>query len=121
MTVAGQATATYSYDAANRLTGVAQGTASLGVGYDNANRRTLLTLPNGTSTEYTYDAASRLTGLTYKVGTTTLETLTYSYDTAGDGTAVGGTWARTGQPAARTGATYNAANQQVTFGGQTLT
>jgi YD repeat-containing protein len=40
--------------------------------YDNANRRSTLTLPNGVVTEYGYDAASQLTGLTYKLGGTTL-------------------------------------------------
>jgi RHS repeat-associated protein len=121
MTVAGQPTVTYTYDTANRLTGITQGTATIGFAYDNADRRILLTLPNGTSTEYGYDAASRLTGLTYKAGTTTLGTLTYAYDAAGARTTVGGTWARTGQPAAVASATYNAANHQVTFGGTTLT
>jgi RHS repeat-associated protein len=121
MTVAGQPTVSYTYDNANRLTAVTQGTATVGLTYDNADRRTALTLPNGTSTEYTYDNASRLTGLTYKAGTTTLGTLTYSYDAAGTRTAVGGTWARTGQPAAVSSATYNAANHQLTFGGTTLT
>lgn len=121
MTVAGQPTVSYAYDNANRLTGVTQNTAVVGFTYDNANRRTLLTLPNGTSTEYAYDAASRLTALTYKTGATTLGTLTYAYDAGGTRTAVAGAWARTGQPAAVASATYNAANHQVTFGGQTLT
>jgi len=34
---------------------------------------------------------------------------------------VGGTWARTGLPQPLSSATYDAANQQLTFGGQTLT
>jgi RHS repeat-associated protein len=121
MTVAGQTAVSYTYDNANRLTAVTQGTASVGLTYDDADRRTALTLPNGTSTEYTYDNGSRLTGLTYKAGSTTLGTLTYAYDAAGTRTTAGGTWARTGQPAAVTSATYNAANHQVTFGGATLT
>jgi RHS repeat-associated protein len=79
------------------------------------------TLPNGIVTEYAYDAASRLTELTYKLGGNTLGTLTYDYNTAGERVTVGGTWARTVQPAAIATATYNAANQQATFGGQTLT
>jgi len=39
----------------------------------------------------------------------------------GNRTEIGGAWARTGLPAAMTGATYDAANQQLTFGGATLT
>jgi RHS repeat-associated protein len=72
-------------------------------------------------TEYAYDAASRLTGLTYRNGLTVLGTLTYAYDAAGNRTEVGGTWARTGLPPALAGATYDAANQQLTFGSSTLT
>src|SRR5206468_8368490 len=68
-----------------------------------------------------YDAASRLTGLTYTRGGTVLGTLTYAYDEAGNRTAVGGTWARTGLPEPMAGATYDAANQQLTFGAETLT
>ena len=73
------------------------------------------------TTTSTYDAASRVTGLTYTQGQTTLGTLTYTYDANGNRTQVGGTWARPGMPAVITGATYNAANHQVAFNGQTLT
>jgi RHS repeat-associated protein len=98
-----------------------QGTAVVQYAYDNANRRTTLTLPNGVVTEYGYDAASQLTGLTYKLGGTTLGGLAYTYDAAGRRAVVGGTWARTGLPAAVNSATYNANNQQTAFGGATLT
>ena len=115
MTVLGQPTVSYTYDSADRLTQMTQGSATVTMTYDNANRRTSLTLPNGVSTEYAYDAASRLTSLVYELGTATLGTLTYAYDAAGNMTALGGTWARTGLPAALTSATYNAANHQLTF------
>jgi RHS repeat-associated protein len=115
MTVLGQPSASYTYDAADRLMQITQGSATVTITYDNANRRTSVTLPNGVSTEYAYDASSRLTGLAYKLGTATLGTLTYTYDTVGNRTVLGGTWARTGLPAALTSAIYNAANQQLTF------
>ncbi|HLC42259.1 MAG TPA: RHS repeat-associated core domain-containing protein [Methylomirabilota bacterium] len=121
MTVAGQPTVSYAYDNADRLTSITQGSSVVSFAYDNANRRTSLTLPNGLITEYSYDAGSRLTGLTYKQGSTTIGTLTYTYNAAGERVGVGGTWARTGQPNAVASATYNAANHQLTFGGQTLT
>jgi len=121
MTVVGQPTVNYTYDNADRLTQISQGSATVAMAYDNANRRTSLTLPNGVITEYAYDAASRLTGLTYKLGTTPLGTLTYTYDANGNRTVLGGTWARTGLPAALGSATYNAANHQLTFGSTTLT
>jgi len=73
------------------------------------------------TTTYAYDGASRLTGLTYALGATTLGTLTYGYDTTGNRALVSGSWARTGLPQAVASATYNAANQQLTFSGQTLT
>ena len=103
------------------MTQITQGAASGSFTYDNANRRTSLTLPNGVSTEYAYDAASRLTGLTYQLGPTPLGTLTYAYDANGNRTVLGGSWARTGLPAALASATYNAANHQLTFGSTTLT
>jgi RHS repeat-associated protein len=121
MTASGQAAVSYSYDAADRLTQITQGSATVAFSYDDANRRTSLTLPNGTVTEYSYDAAARLTGLTYKNGSTVLGTLTYSYDAAGNQTVIGGTWAATGLPQPVSSATYDAANQQLTFGTQALT
>jgi RHS repeat-associated protein len=119
-TVLGQPTVNYTYDNADRLTQITQGTAIVSIAYDNANRRTSLTLPNGVVTTYSYDAASRLTGLTYQLGTTTLGTLTYTYDANGNRTAVEGTWARTGLPQTLASATYNDANQQLTWGAQPL-
>jgi RHS repeat-associated protein len=121
MQVAGQTQVSYTFDNADRLTGVAQGTASATVAYDNANRRTSLTLPNGIVVEYGHDDDSRLTALTYKLGMATLGTLTYGYDPAGQRTSVGGSYARTGLPAALTSATYDDASQLSTFGGATYT
>jgi RHS repeat-associated protein len=117
MTVAGQTAVSYSYDSADRLTGVTRGTPTVTVAYDNADKRTSLTLPNGIVVEYAYDDDSRLTGLTYKLGMSTLGTLTYGYDVTGQRTTVGGTYARTGLPAALASATYDNANQVATFGG----
>jgi RHS repeat-associated protein len=51
----------------------------------------------------------------------TLGTLTYGYDIAGQRATVGGTYARTGLPAALTSATYDDANQIATFGGTSFT
>src|SRR5213594_4270162 len=121
MSVPGQSQISYDYDDANQVTTITQGTSIVSFTYDDAGRRTSHALPNGIVTEYNYDAASRLTGLTYKLGGNTLGTLTYDYNAAGERVAVGGTWARTLQPAAVPGATYNAANHQLTFGAQTLT
>lgn len=117
MQVAGQTAVSYSYDDADQLTAVTQGTAAVGLTYDDAGRRTSLTLPNGVVVTYTYDDDVRLTGLTYTLGVTTVGALTYGYDANGQRTSVGGTWARTGLPAALASATYDDANQIATFGG----
>ncbi len=121
MTVAGQPTVNYTYDDANRLTQIDQGTTIVGFGYDNADRRTTLTLPNGISVEYGYDAASQLKALTYKLGTSVLGTLTYTYDAAGRRTEMSGSWARTLLPRAMSSATYDAANQLTSWAGATVT
>ena len=44
-----------------------------------------------------------------------------AYDAARGRIQVGGTWARTGLPPAIGSATYNANNQQLTFGAQSIT
>jgi len=118
MTVAGQSAVTYTYDNANRLTSVTQGSNGVMVAYDAAGRRTNVTLPSGVVTEYTYDAASRVTGLAYRRGATTLGTLSYMYDAAGQRLRAAGTWARTGLPPALGSASYDAANRHLSFGGQ---
>jgi RHS repeat-associated protein len=114
----GQYPVAYTYDNANRLTQLTQCLLNT---YDDANRRLSTTLPNGVLVTYGYDAASQLTDLTYTKGMTTLGTLTYQYDAAGNRTIVGGTWARTGLPPAQSTWTYNAANQLTAWDQTTVT
>ncbi len=121
MTVAGQTAVNYTYDNANRLTTITQGTPTATLAYDDADRRTSLTLPNTNSVTYAYNAASELTSLTYKQGTTTIGDLSYTYDAAGNRIKTGGSFARSGLPPALTTVSYNANNQQTTFGTNTLT
>ena len=121
MTVVGQTSVTYTYDNANRLTQVQQGTSTVTLAYDHADRRTSLTLPNTNTVTYAYDAASQLTSLAYKKGTTTLGTLLYTYDAAGNRIKTGGTFARSNLPPALSTVSYNANNQQTTFGTNTET
>jgi YD repeat-containing protein len=68
MTVPGQSAVNYCWDNANRLNGVSQqpcpNNHTVGFQYDNANRRTTLTLPNGVSVGYTYDNDWRVTAMT---------------------------------------------------------
>ena len=79
MTVVGQPQIIYTFDNANRLTNIQQGTSNIVIGYDDADRRTSVTYPNTNSITYGYNNASELTSLTYKKGTTTLGTLTHTY------------------------------------------
>ncbi len=120
MAVSGQGPVTYSYDNANRLTKISQGSATVTLNYDQDGRRVSMTLPNGVTASYGYDAASRLTGITYTLGSTTLGNLTYAYDAAGRRTVVGGSFARTGTPQAASAATYNANNQLTQWKGASL-
>ncbi len=121
MTVAGQPAVNYSYDNANRLTQVTQGTSTVSFTYDAASRRTSLTLPNGVAMSYSYDTASQLTGLSYTSGLTTLGNVAYAYDNASRRSNMGGSFARTGLPPALASATYNAANELTQWGTATLT
>lgn len=122
MVANGQQPVTYGYDAASRLTQVAQGSVAVGLGYDNANRRTSLTYPNGTSTGYTYDVASRLTNINHFGPSGVIEALTYQYDAVGNRTSLTRNNAAASLlPTAVASATYDAANEQTAFAGATLT
>jgi RHS repeat-associated protein len=121
MTVAGQSAVTYSYDHAHRLTSITQGSSTVSLTYDDANRRSTVTYPNGIVGTYGYDAANQVTSITYALGQSTLGDLTYTYDAAGNRTSGGGSWARTGLPAALGSATYDAANRIATWGGTAFT
>ncbi len=120
MTVAGQPQVSYSFDAADNVTGITQGTASVGIAYDAAGRPTSVTLPNGVVESSSYDSASEVTGITYTKGATTLGDLSYTYDPDGERTGVGGSWSRTGLPAAVASATYDADNRLTAWGGAAL-
>jgi RHS repeat-associated protein len=112
---------TYTYDAANRLVQITRVHDNVQLSYDAANRRIATTLPNGVTIAYGYDAASHVTGITYTSAATTLGTLTYTYDAAGNRLSTGGTWARAGLPQALSAATYDTANQIATWAGTSVT
>jgi RHS repeat-associated protein len=120
MTVAGQPQVSYTYDNANRVTQIAQGSSSVGFSYDNANRRSSLALPNGVSVSYAFDNDSRITGITYQFGANTLGNLSYTYDQLGRRSQVGGSFARTGMPGAVTSATYDGANELTNWNGTAI-
>ena len=122
MTVGGLTPVTYGYNGADQLTSVAQGSTSVSLAYDAAGRPRTVTLPDGIVETFGYDDASELTGITYTSGSTTLGDLAYGYDVAGRRTALWGSFARTGLPAATTqAASYNANNQLTAWNGTSLT
>jgi RHS repeat-associated protein len=120
MTVQGATPVTYGYNNAAQLTSVTQGTASAGLSYFTDGRLQTLTLkpaPNPISQTYAYDAAGEESSITYAHGGST-DDLSYGYDATGRRTAVFGTYARTGLPAATTqDASYDLANRLVTWNG----
>ena len=121
MSVTGQSAASYTYDDANRVTGITQGANNVGLTYDTSGRRATLTLPNGIVVEYGYSQASQLTSLKYKKGTELLGDLLYEYDAAGRRVKAGGSYSRTDLPQSLTSATYNVANQLTQRGASNLT
>jgi YD repeat-containing protein len=101
---------TYQFDNANRLTQVAQGSATLGFGYDAANRRTSVTLPNGIVGTLGFDNVDSLTSISYD-GTAHVADATYVYDAAGRKTSASGTLVRPIADAVLSAATYDAGNR----------
>lgn len=121
MTPSGGAQVTYAYDNADRITQIAQGSSTVGFTYDDANRRMTLTLANGVTLTYGYDNADQLTSITYRdAASTLLGDLTYGYDLGGRRTSMGGSFARTGLPAAIASATYDVNNRLTNWNGASL-
>jgi len=77
---------TYGYDTLNRLASLTYNgqTPNYIFGYDALSRRNSLTRPNGIATSYGYDPVSDLLSVLHKLGTTTLDGATYTYDNAGN-------------------------------------
>ncbi|KAF4516232.1 hypothetical protein B566_EDAN000472 [Ephemera danica] len=110
---------TYSYDATSRLTQVSQGNQTVAMTYDAKGRRTSLIYPNETATTYSYDTADRLTGIFHAHGVTSVASISYGYDAAGNRTAaVRGSNPATFLPATLQ-ATYDAANEQLSLNSPT--
>jgi RHS repeat-associated protein len=120
MTVPGQPPVSYTYDNANRLLQMTQGSSNVNFTYDDGNRRSSLTLPNGVNVSYTYDSNSQVTGIAYNSGVNTLGGLSYSYDQAGHRISVGGSFGRTGLPQPVVSTSYDAANEVLNWNGSSM-
>ncbi len=117
--VNGQVAQTYVYDAGSRLTAVSQGNHTVTLGYDAVDRRTSVTYPNGISMALGYDAASQVTSVIHQGPGGLIESLSYSFDAAGNRISVlRNTGSATSLPQA-VQAAYDAANEQVRFNSPT--
>ena len=116
MTAANQAQTSFSYDNADRLTGVTRGTQGVTISPDADGRRQTVALPNGVTVTYSYDGDSNVSSITYKHNGTTLGNLTYSYNPDGRVNSMGGSLASVILPAPMT-ATYEAENQVASYNG----
>ncbi len=77
-------TTTLSYDADSRLSQLVDpASGSFGFGYDPLGRLTSLTRPNGVDDVLAYDPAGQLLSRTSSVAGTVIDTLSYTYDSAG--------------------------------------
>ncbi len=121
MQVAGQPAVNYEHDAVGRLVKIStlnleHGMLEFTFGYDALGRRTSLTYPNGVTTTYSYDNASRLTELKHlNPLNQILEKIGYNYDRNGNRTAMDRLNVAPKLPAPVASATYNSANQMLTF------
>ena len=120
-------TATYAYDAANRLTNVGQSTFNYcnnqgaethslaTIAYGPLNRRTSITRRNGTVTEYGYDAAGRLVSLVHKTSSGAVaSSQAFTYSPAGEVISqaqVAPNYVWTGHPTSTTNVTHDGLNR----------
>ncbi len=126
MTVAGQPTVNYNYDADSSLTNlntlISGVVANFNIGHDALGRRASLTLPNGVTTNYGYDNASRLLNLNHlNPANAILESLTYTYDANSNRTSMVRPAVNLPMPNTATNITHNQANQLLTFNDKTIT
>jgi RHS repeat-associated protein len=119
--VTGQTAMVYAYDNANHLLSITQGSKITSFTYDADGRRTTIKLPNGISGAYTYDSRSNVLSITYTKGATTVGNLTYTYDSLGQRTSMGGSLVQTSVPTTVASATYDAANQLTNWNGTAVT
>ncbi len=121
MTVNSNPTISYTFDAAERLTKISQGSTSVLLAPDAANRPGTITYPNGVVGSYQFDAANQLLSLSYAKGATSVGNLAYTYDLAGRQTTRTGTLATLEMPIAVTQSTYDAANRLTEWNNTALT
>ncbi|ASY90247.1 hypothetical protein MOU_01665 [Xanthomonas citri pv. malvacearum str. GSPB1386] len=91
--------------------------------YDDVDRLSLTTLPNGVAVDHTYDNADQLTGLAWqKAGQASTGNIGYCYNSLGQIVGQTGGFSSQALPAASTGASgFDDANRQLSYNSQALT
>jgi RHS repeat-associated protein len=111
----------YVYDDANRLTSISQGAEAVGITYDNAGRRTSVTLPNGIVGTYSRAADDAITGITYaRSDGTSIGGLSYGYGPSGQVTSQGGTLGQPGASLSMALGTVDASNRPSSLNGTSI-
>ncbi|UQP96026.1 RHS repeat-associated core domain-containing protein [Xanthomonas arboricola pv. pruni] len=123
MLAAAQPKVEYTYDNADLLRRITQGTETVLFDYDDIDRLSLATLPNGVAAAYTYDNADQLTGLAWqKAGQASIGSIGYGYNPLGQIVAQTGGFSSQALPAASTGTNgFDDANRQLSYNSQALT
>jgi len=99
---------------------ITQGATVIGFGYDNADRRTSLTMPGNLAVGYGYDDASQVLSMSFtRSGLRSRYRLRVRL--CGRRATTSGSYARLNLPAAVTSGTYNASNQLTKWGSTNLT
>jgi RHS repeat-associated protein len=121
-TVDGQTAVDYTWYRNDLLKEVSQGTATVSMTYDQANRLATTTLANGIVQDYGLNAAGGITQISYDKGATSYGKINHRYDAAGRRIKMWGANGRTTLPAATTSdATYDLANRLTSWNGQPVT
>jgi hypothetical protein len=98
------------------LTSITQGSTTVAIAYDAANRFSTVTLPNSIVGTYTFDNANELQSLAYALGSTSVAGIAYTYDADGRRLTASGTLAGFTMPTA-TAMTYNSSNRLTSWNG----
>ncbi len=120
MTVTGRAPITYTYDDANRLSTITRGAIVATIAYDDSNRPISRSMSTGLLEQIIW-SGGYVGEVRYSQSGTFIGNLTYSYDSGGKRTQVGGSLATINLPAPVSSASYNDADRLTVFGAQGFT
>jgi RHS repeat-associated protein len=120
MTVAGQLVVSYGYDDATRLSTVTQGGITATMAYDGGNRPVSRSLSTGLQEQIIWSGAY-VSEIRYSQAGLFIGNITYTHDSGGKRTQIGGSLAKVNLPNPVANASYNDAHRLTQFGGSNLT